>query len=197
MIIPTYLNTVLIRQYNGSRTDPKERDPAFERRCACWGWTPRLSLRWVEPKRSQILAGSPVPLGRFLRLWGLRNSRQSSSETGLPLPTCRCSTLQRPHGFDSVGCRVAHSAGNRQIVEALDVLEGKFASGNVGADLIDHAVMIDQSFGDPTIERRLRQISQPNFPRTPFPASVVQGVVKVDIGIGFRFFSHSDSLHRL
>jgi hypothetical protein len=30
VIIPTYLSTVPIRQYNGSRTDPKERDPGFE-----------------------------------------------------------------------------------------------------------------------------------------------------------------------
>jgi hypothetical protein len=113
------------------------------------GWTPRLSLRWGDcsPKCNQILAGSPLPLGRFLRLWGLRNSRQSSSETGLPLPTCQRSPLQRPHGFDRVGCRIAHSADNRLIVEALDVLESEFASGNVGADLLDHAVMIDQRFG--------------------------------------------------
>src|SRR3984893_19307121 len=49
VIIPTYLSTVLIRQYSGSRTDLKERDPPFDRRRVCWGWTPRLSLRWVEP----------------------------------------------------------------------------------------------------------------------------------------------------
>src|SRR5712671_5471680 len=78
VIIPTYLTTVLTRQYSGSRTDPKERDPAFERRCVCWGWTPRLSLRWWSPERSQILAGSPASLGRFLRLWGLRERSPST-----------------------------------------------------------------------------------------------------------------------
>jgi len=30
-----------------------------------------------------------------------------------------------------------HSAGNRLIVEALDILEGEFASGDVGADLLE------------------------------------------------------------
>ena len=99
--------------------------------------------------------------------------------------------------FDRVGCRVTHAAGNRLVIEALHVLQGEFASRDVGAYFLDDSVMIDQSFGDPAIERRPRQISQPNFPRTPFPASVVQGAVKVDIGIGFRFFSHCDSLHDL
>ena len=113
-----------------------------------------------------------MPLGRFLWLWGLRNSRRFSSETGLPLPICRRSPLQGRHGFDRVGRRIAHSAGNRLIVKALDVLEGEFASGNVGADLLDHAVMIDQRFGYPAIERRFRQVAEADFPRTPFPAAL-------------------------
>jgi hypothetical protein len=66
--------------------------------------------------------------------------------------------IAKAHGFDRVGCRIAYSAGNRLIVEALDVLEGEFASRDVRAYLFDHPVMIDQGFGDTAIERRLREV---------------------------------------
>ena len=71
-------------------------------------------------------------------------------------------------GFDRLGCRIVHPAGNRPIVEALDVLEGEFASRDVGADLLDDTVMIDQGFGDPAIKRWLRQIPKADFLRAPF-----------------------------
>jgi hypothetical protein len=115
--------------------------------------------------------------------WGWPGSygRQFSSETGLPLPICRRSPLQGPHGFDCIGCRVAHPARNRLVVEALHVLlrrnaesrgfaakQGEFASRDVGADLLDYAVMIDQGFGDPAIKRWLRQIPKADFLRAPF-----------------------------
>src|ERR1700746_2754561 len=44
-------------QYSVSRTNPKERGPAI-----CWGWTPRLSLRWVQPVG--VLKFSPDRRGR-------------------------------------------------------------------------------------------------------------------------------------
>jgi len=61
--------------------------------------------------------------------------------------------------IDRVGCRIAHAAGNRLVVEALHVLHGEFASRDVGTYLLDYAVTIDQGFGDPAIKRRLRQKS--------------------------------------
>ena len=53
--------------------------------------------------------------------------------------------------------------------------------------ILDHAVMIDQGFGYPAIKRRLRQVAQAKFSRTPFPARVVQGAVKFGTEIVFDF----------
>jgi hypothetical protein len=99
-----------------------------------------------------------LALRRFLRLWGLRNNRQSSFETGWPLAISRRSPLQGPHGFERVGCRIAHPARNRLVVEALHALlrrtaesrgsaakQGEFTSRDVGADLLDDPVMINQA----------------------------------------------------
>jgi hypothetical protein len=69
----------------------------------------------------------------------------------LPLPISRCSPLQRRHCFDGVGCRATHATGNRLVIEAIHVLQRVFASRDVGAYLLDHAVMIDQGFGYPAI----------------------------------------------
>ena len=71
----------------------------------------------------------------------------------------RRSPRQRPHGFDRIGCRIAHSAGNRLVIEAVNVLHREFSRRNIGTDLFDHTVMIDQGFGNPAIERWLRQIA--------------------------------------
>jgi hypothetical protein len=89
-----------------------------------------------------------------------------------PYPFSRRSPLQGPHGFDRVGCRIAHAASNRLVIEALHVMlrrnaesrgfaakQGEFASRDVGAYLLDHAVMIDQRFDYPAIKRQLRQIA--------------------------------------
>jgi hypothetical protein len=84
-----------------------------------------------------------------------------------------------------------------RIVEALDVLESEFASGNVGAGLLDHAVMIDQRFGYLAIKRRFRQVAEADFPRTPFPACVVQSGVKFRFGIRFCFFGHCDTFYSI
>jgi hypothetical protein len=46
-------------------------------------------------------------------------------------------------------------------------------------------VMIDEGFGYPAIKRRLRQIAQADFPRTPFAAGVVQGAVKFGCEVRF------------
>jgi hypothetical protein len=67
--------------------------------------------------------------------------------------------LQGRHGFDCVSCRIAEPTRNRLIVEAIHVLQGEFASRNIGADLLDNAVMIDQGFGYPAINGRLRQVA--------------------------------------
>jgi hypothetical protein len=67
--------------------------------------------------------------------------------------------LQGRHGFDRIGRRVAQPACNRLIVESLHVLQGEFASRNIGADLLDYAVMIDQGFRYPAINGRLRQVA--------------------------------------
>jgi hypothetical protein len=90
-----------------------------------------------------LVKSSPNRLCRWSVRAALGPSEQSSfsSETGWPLPVCRRSPLQRPHGLIA-WVAVSPTPGNRLIVEALDVLEGEFASGNVGADLLDHAVMI-------------------------------------------------------
>jgi hypothetical protein len=55
--------------------------------------------------------------------------------------------FQRPHGFDRVGCRVAYPARNLLVVKAIHVLQCEFANRNVGAYLLNRAVMIDQGFG--------------------------------------------------
>ena len=81
----------------------------------------------------------------------------------------RRSPLQGPHCFDRVSSRIAHAAGNRLVVKALHVLlrrnaesrgfaakQGEFASRDVGADLLDDTVMIDQGFGYPAVQRWLR-----------------------------------------
>ncbi len=57
--------------------------------------------------------------------------------------------------------------------------------------------MIDQSFGYPAIERRLLQIAQADFPRTPFTAGVVQGAVKFRCGSDFCFSVIATPLHDL
>jgi hypothetical protein len=80
-------------------------------------------------------------------------------------PTVRRYRPLQPHRLDRIGSRIAHAAGNRLVIEALDVLlrrnaesrgfaakQGEIASRNVGTDLLDHAVMIDQGFGYPAIE---------------------------------------------
>jgi hypothetical protein len=48
---------------------------------------------------------------------------------GPPLSIPRRSPLQGRHSFDCIGCRIAHPAGNRLIVEAPHVLQSEFASG--------------------------------------------------------------------
>ena len=98
--------------------------------------------------------------------------------------------------IDRVGCRIAHAAGNRLVVEALHVLHGEFASRDVGTYLLDYAVMIHQGFGDPAIKRWLRQIPQADFLRAPFAADVVQGAMKLSIGIKFWFFSRCHTFTR-
>jgi hypothetical protein len=126
----------------------------------------------------------------------------------LSLTVSRRSPLQGPHCFDRIGCRIAHPARNRLVVEAIHVLlrrnaesrgfaakQGEFASRDVGAYLLDHSVMIDQGFGDPAIKRWLRQIAQADFPRPPFPAGIVQGTVNFGIGIRFWFLCHCHGLH--
>jgi hypothetical protein len=65
--------------------------------------------------------------------------------------------LQGQHGFDRVGCRIADPARNRLVVEGVHVLQGEFASRDVGSYFLDHAVMSDQGFGYPAVKRRLRQ----------------------------------------
>jgi len=62
---------------------------------------------------------------------------------GLPLPVSWRAPLQRPHGLDRIGCRVAHPAGNRLVVEAVDVLQREFARREVGTDLLDDTMMLD------------------------------------------------------
>jgi hypothetical protein len=75
-------------------------------------------------------------------------------------------------------------------MEALHVLQGEFASRDVGAYLLDHAMMIDQRFRYPAINRWFRQIAQTDFSGTPIPAGVAQGAVQFGCEIWFRFFSH-------
>jgi hypothetical protein len=98
---------------------------------------------------------------------------------------------------DRVGSRIAHPTRNRLVVKALHILEGEFTSQDVSVYLLDHPVMIDQRFGYPAINRRLGQVAQMNFPRTPFPAGVVQGAVKFGIGIRFWSFSHPRTFYSI
>jgi len=117
-----------------------------------WSGTPRLSFRWgCSPVRSKILAGSACAASPVPAALGPSEESSSSSETTC-LPVSRRSPLQGPHGFDRIGCRVAHPAGNRLVVEALHVLQGEFASRDVAAYLLDDAVMIDQGFAYPAVK---------------------------------------------
>jgi hypothetical protein len=56
--------------------------------------------------------------------------------------------------------------------------------------------MIEQGFGYSAIKRRLWQVAQTDFPRTPFPVGVVQGAMKLSIGIKFWFFSRCQTFTR-
>jgi hypothetical protein len=109
--------------------------------CRCDGWI---------PERSQILAGSPVPFGRFLQLWAFGTIVNLRRKQACPYPLVGARHCK---GHMVLIASVAVSPTPRAIlvVEALDILEGEFASGNVGADLLDHPVMADQGFGDPAI----------------------------------------------
>jgi hypothetical protein len=57
--------------------------------------------------------------------------------------------------------------------------------------------MIDQGLGYPAIKRRLRQVAQADFSRTPFPAGVVQAAAKRGFWIMFWFFSHSHTFYSI
>jgi hypothetical protein len=115
------------------------------------------------------------------------SKRDSSRETGPLLTVPRHSPLQGPHGFDRVGCRIAHSPRDRLVTEILDVLQIEFASRGVGADLLGDAVMLNQASAIQQLRdgfgKERRQIS-----RAPlFPARVVQGSVQFYLRSGFGF----------
>src|SRR6516225_1759169 len=78
-------------------------------------------------------------------------------------------------------------AAKRRSIDFFRILLG------LGARLLDHAVMIDQGLGYPAIKRRLRQVAQADFSRTPFPAGVVRGAVKFGCETKFWSFTHSQT----
>jgi len=118
-------------------------------------------------------------------------------ERRLPLTLSRRSPLQGRHRLDRIGRRATHPSGDRLVIEALHVLQGEFASRNVSTYLLDDTVVFDQGLGYPAIQRRFRQIAQPDFPSTPLAAGIVQGTMKFGCEIRFRFFGHCDRLHDL
>ena len=83
----------------------------------------------------------------------------------------------------------SHPAGDRRKRK-----EGRAASSP--AHRYGLAMMIDQSFGYPAVQRWLRQIPQADFPRAPFAAGVVQGAMKLRIGIKFWLFSRCHTFTR-
>jgi hypothetical protein len=93
-------------------------------------------------------------LGAAALSWASQQSSTLRRKAGLPLPVFR----RTPHVFERVGRRIAHPARNRLVVEALHVLlrrtaesrgsaakQGEFTSRDVGADLLDDPVMINQA----------------------------------------------------
>jgi len=74
--------------------------------------------------------------------------------------------LQGPHGFDRVDCRIAHPTRNRPVVEALHVLQGEVASRDVGTDLLDHTMTVDQRLGDRVVNEGLSRYRR-RISRTP------------------------------
>jgi hypothetical protein len=120
---------------------------------------------FVAPLTSFWFFASTYPLLSSVEsTWEVKSEILLRRFLGLP----RRSPLQGPHGFDRIGCRIADTTGNWHVVEAFHVLESEFTSRYIGADLLDHTVMIDQGFCYPAIERRLWQVAQTDFPRTHF-----------------------------
>jgi len=69
-------------------------------------------------------------------------------------PACRTILRERGHMVLIASLAVSpHPARNRLVVKALQILQGQFASRDVGADTMD------QGFRDPAIERWLRQVA--------------------------------------